>query len=66
MNAPWPDACPSCRSIWFFEGPRGGLSVNVKCVKCGRKFNYMGPFGMDGIDNDDAGYSTKVVKLEDL
>ena len=30
--------CPDCHGELEI-GPRGGLSVNVKCVKCGHGFN---------------------------
>jgi DNA-directed RNA polymerase subunit RPC12/RpoP len=31
--------CPDCSSTDFFEGPCGGMSVNIKCAHCGSKFN---------------------------
>jgi uncharacterized protein (DUF983 family) len=31
--------CPDCGSGQFFNGPRGGMSVNLKCAGCGHKFN---------------------------
>jgi len=35
-----------CGSKDFLVGPRGGLSVNIKCVKCGRIMNVVcGPNG---------------------
>ena len=37
-----------CGSIDWYEGPSGGLSVNIKCAKCGREFNYT-PFGLQVI-----------------
>lgn len=37
--------CPDCGSVKeLLEGPRGGLAVNVKCGKCGSKFNLAYPF----------------------
>lgn len=57
--------CPHCGSEEFFEGPHGGLSVNVKCRRCGAKFCYMGPFGMEPIDNDDRVYGREI-RLTDL
>ena len=36
------DKCPNCGSDkGFFEGPRGGISMNIKCANppCGAKFN---------------------------
>ncbi len=43
--------CPGCQHRYFFEGPHGGLSINVKCAnpECGRTWNFMGPFGFDPI-----------------
>ena len=33
--------CPDCNRIGFFEGPHGGLSVNIRCANpaCGARFN---------------------------
>ena len=42
--------CPDCGSNDWLEGPCGGLSINVKCRKCGGKFNDMGPFGIEKIE----------------
>jgi hypothetical protein len=36
------DHCPDCGSgEGFFKGPRGGISMNIKCANpsCGSKFN---------------------------
>jgi hypothetical protein len=30
---------PCCGQKGYFEGPSGGLSVNIKCAHCERKFN---------------------------
>lgn len=30
---------PCCGSKKFLEGPQGGLSMNIKCSKCGECFN---------------------------
>lgn len=39
--------CPFCGSDAFEEGPCGGCSVNIRCSKCGARFNSMGHFGVD-------------------
>lgn len=31
--------CPNCFGTEFLEGPSGGMSVNVECVKCGCRWN---------------------------
>ncbi len=33
--------CPDCKEEGFFEGPSGGLNVNIKCANtdCGSRFN---------------------------
>lgn len=36
--------CPFCGSKDFFEGPHGGMSVNIYCQGCDARFNLMGPF----------------------
>lgn len=41
--------CPDCSSEKFLEGPRGGLSVNVKCENRGSEFNVCMPFFMERI-----------------
>jgi hypothetical protein len=33
----WTGYCP-CGGM-LCEGPRGGLSINVKCVACGNEYN---------------------------
>ena len=42
--------CLNCGSEQFYEGPSGGLAVNVKCAnpKCGLWYNNT-PFGLDYI-----------------
>jgi len=32
-------ACPDCGSSAWYEGPHGGISVNVRCAGCGAEFN---------------------------
>jgi hypothetical protein len=29
-----------CGSEEFLKGPRGGMSINIKCMKCGATYNY--------------------------
>jgi len=36
--------CPDCGSTTFYVGPKGGQLENIKCVKCGSKFNICPPF----------------------
>jgi transcription elongation factor Elf1 len=31
--------CPNCESDKMVEGPQGGLSVNIRCRKCGQGIN---------------------------
>jgi hypothetical protein len=39
----WNDSkCPDCHGD-LLAGPRGGLSVNVKCKTCGNAFNVPPP-----------------------
>jgi len=61
--------CPDCGKNDWYEGPHGGLAVNIKCAnpECGRKFNWMGPFGMERIDigqnpSQDWAYRTNLSK----
>lgn len=43
--------CPDCDGDKFLEGPHGGASVNIKCAKCGARFNIVpgcpGSFGKE-------------------
>lgn len=46
--------CPACDSTEsLLEGPHGGLSINVKCKKCGNQYNVCGAFGAQWIGHDD-------------
>lgn len=38
------NGCLDCGCNEFLEGPSGGLAQNVKCAKCGSKYNIM-PMG---------------------
>lgn len=31
--------CPNCRGQSFYQGPEGGLSMNVECAQCGCRWN---------------------------
>lgn len=31
--------CPDCGGEGFWEGPSGGMSVNIMCVHCQNRFN---------------------------
>jgi hypothetical protein len=35
--------CPDCENEKFLLGPEGGLTQNIKCSKCGNRFNYCPP-----------------------
>jgi hypothetical protein len=41
--------CPDCGSTVFLEGPRGGLSVNIRCNFCGSEFGFQYPFASERI-----------------
>ena len=41
--------CPDCGSGQFWEGPSGGLSVNITCCGCGHKFNNSMPLAFERI-----------------
>jgi hypothetical protein len=45
----WDGKCPDCGATDFYEGPSGGMSVNIMCAKCSSWFNHMGPFGIERI-----------------
>jgi len=40
--------CPDCGHDYYYEGPSGGLSTNIKCCRCGHRFNTT-PFGAERI-----------------
>ena len=33
--------CTNCESAKMYEGPSGGMSVNIRCPKCGQGINFM-------------------------
>jgi hypothetical protein len=43
--------CPDCGTKRFWEGPHGGMNVNIQCSGCGSKFNVIprisGMFGKE-------------------
>jgi hypothetical protein len=41
--------CVFCLSNEFYEGPAGGISINIKCGVCGSFFNDSGPFSFERI-----------------
>lgn len=41
--------CPDCGKWDFYNGPEGGMSVNIYCDNCGSWFNDSGPFGIERI-----------------
>lgn len=46
---PYPKKkCPNCKNEKMWDGPRGGLSQNIFCPKCGKEWNYS-PMGFDPI-----------------
>lgn len=55
--------CPDCGCKYFYDGPHGGRSRNIKCVGCGRKFCYCPPFEPLYIDNDDKFYNMSIGEL---
>lgn len=40
--------CPNCNSEEWLEGPSCGGAQNIKCAKCGNRYN-LTPFGLDFI-----------------
>jgi hypothetical protein len=41
--------CPDCGAGKFWEGPSGGMSVNITCCGCGHKFNNSMPLAFERI-----------------
>lgn len=33
--------CPNCETEKMCEGPSGGMSVNIRCPKCGQGINFL-------------------------
>ncbi len=53
--------CPNCGNTKWYEGPSGGMSVNIKCAGCGLWFNTT-PFGLDFIGvKSNVGEEKKIV-----
>jgi hypothetical protein len=42
--------CPDCGSEKFFEGPKGGMSTNVRCGGCKHEFNMTLPICVERIN----------------
>lgn len=42
--------CIDCGSDEMLEGPCGGMAQNVKCAKCGHKFNFGPPLFIHRIE----------------
>lgn len=40
--------CPTCGGTQWYEGPTGGLSINIECTTCNDKFNYT--FGFNTLE----------------
>lgn len=58
--------CPDCQGTLFNPGPTGGMSINIRCVGCGAKWCFCGPFTPQRINNPDSVYSNKVGTLEQV
>lgn len=43
--------CPDCGSEDFLKGPEGGMCTNIKCSRCGSKFNVCPPIFAERIDS---------------
>ena len=53
--------CLNCGSNQFYEGPSGGMAVNVKCGGCGLWWNNT-PFGFDFIGIKDNIGESKMIR----
>jgi len=58
--------CPACGGRDFYEGPHGGLAVNVKCVNCGSCFNLCPPFTPQRIPDAGCYNENRTKKTGDL
>ena len=38
--------CPDCGNKSWYEGPAGGMSVNIKCAQCGLWLNHTPALGL--------------------
>lgn len=45
--------CPHCHNDQWLSGPSGGGCTNIKCEYCGWWYNYMGPFGLTFLREND-------------
>jgi hypothetical protein len=63
--------CTYCGGEKFYEGPSGGMAVNIICTNptCRHMFNDMGPFGVDDLNKvdelDNSWFITKVKEAAD-
>lgn len=55
--------CPLCQGGRFYEGPRGGMAVNIQCALCGKCYWYCPPFMPKQIECVEGVYSTEAVSL---
>lgn len=60
------DSCPDCQGKLFNPGPTGGMSFNIRCVGCGAKWCFCGPFTPLRIDNPDSVYDTSYGTLREV
>ena len=42
--------CPNCESAKMYEGPSGGMSVNIRCPNCGQGINFIILPGCKGVE----------------
>lgn len=42
--------CPSCGHSKWYSGPGGGSYGNIECGSCGKRYNNLGPFGLQPIN----------------
>jgi len=42
--------CTNCEEAKMCEGPHGGMSVNIRCPKCGQGINFMMLPGCTGVE----------------
>lgn len=42
--------CPNCESARMYQGPQGGMSVNIRCPKCGQGVNFLWLPGCTEVD----------------
>ena len=58
--------CPNCKNDKWYEGPSGGLSTNIECGNCHKRYNHS-PFGLDYIgDGEDSKEYERNKKIDDI